>query len=242
MKIIDLHTHILPGIDDGAADMAEAMEMLRNAVASDVKAVVVTPHCNVPGFCENHYTPEFLTLLRRLRTGAVEAGIPIHILAGMEVRANDGLLTLLRQGKLLTLNGSRYLLTEFAADASPGYCTGMLRKLLDMGYTPVVAHPERCAAMWEDPGCADDWLALGCQLQLTGGSILGKFGYEAKRAADHLLSRNMAACIASDAHGSTRRTNFLADVYDYISLHYSPDTARRLFWENPLRICQNEPL
>lgn len=242
MKIIDLHTHILPGIDDGAPNMEVAVEMLRNAEASDVKAVAVTPHCNIPNFCDNHYTPDFLARLRQLRTKAVEEGIAVQILAGMEARVNDALLTLLRDGKVLTLNGSRYLLTEFPVDAAPGYCTGMLRKILELGYTPVIAHPERYAAMWQRPECVEDWLSLGCRLQITGGSLLGKFGYDAKQAADFLLDQDLAVCVASDAHGSRRRTNFLADVYDYIALHYGEDTAHRLMWENPLRICQNKPL
>lgn len=242
MKIIDLHTHILPGIDDGPATMAESIQMLQNAQASDVAAVVVTPHCNIPGFCQNYYDDAFLHALRTLRAAAEQANSPVKILAGMEVRVNDHLLALLRDKKVLTLNGSRYLLTEFAPDAAPGYCTGMLRKILSLGYTPLIAHPERYACVWQRPDCVDDWLALGCQMQLTGGSILGKFGYEAKRAADILLERDWAACVASDAHGARRRTNFLGDVYDYLKLHHSQSTAQRLLLENPLRICQNDLL
>lgn len=242
MKFLDIHTHIMPGVDDGAPTMEEALGMLRNAAASDVAALVATPHCNIPGFCRNHYDEDFLDRLRQLRAAAKEAGIPVQILAGMEVRVNDGLLSLLQEKKVLTLNGSRYLLTEFAPDAAPGYCTGMLRKILSLGYTPVIAHPERYGCVWQRPDCVDDWLALGCQMQLTGGSVLGKFGYEAKRAADILLDRDWAACIASDAHGVRRRTNYLTDVYDYLKLHYSEGHARRLLLDNPLRICQNELL
>lgn len=242
MKILDLHTHILPGVDDGAATMADSIAMLQNAQASDVAAVVVTPHCNIPGFCQNYYDDGYLASLRALRAAAAQAAVPVQILAGMEVRVNDSLLPLLRDKKVLTLNGSRYLLTEFAPDAAPGYCSGMLRKIISLDYIPLIAHPERYACVWQRPECVDDWLALGCQMQLTGGSILGKFGFEAQRTALLLLERDWAACVASDAHGPRRRTNFLGDVYDYLCLHFSEDHARRLLWENPLRICQNDLL
>lgn len=240
MKIIDIHTHVLPGVDDGSTNLEVSLGMLRNARASNVTALVATPHCNIPGFCQNYYDEAYLENLRTLRQAAEKQNIDVKILAGMEVRVNDRMLSLLQEKKVVTLNGSRYLLTEFASDAAPGYCTGMLRKIISLGYSPVIAHPERYACVWQNPDCVDEWLALGCQMQVTGGSILGKFGYEPKRAVDMLLSRGWATCVASDAHGVFHRTNFLGDVYDYLTLHYSPSTAQRLMLENPLRICQNE--
>ncbi len=242
MNLLDIHTHVMPGIDDGAANLEQSLDMLRNAQASHVAAVVATPHCNIPGFCQNVYDEDFLQNLRQLRTAAQQAQIDVQILAGMEVRVNDALLSLLHSKKVLTLNGSRYLLTEFAPDAAPGYCIGMLKKILSLGYTPVIAHPERYGCVWQRPDCVDDWLALGCHTQVTGGSLLGKFGMDAKRTADILLERDWVTCIASDAHGVLRRTNYLMDVADYLTRHYSADHAQRLLQTNPLRICQNELL
>lgn len=242
MKIIDLHTHILPGMDDGADTMATALQMLKNAQASNVAALAVTPHCNIPGWVDNFLSGAFLLRLRNLRSAAEEAGIPVKILAGMEVRASEDLPALLKEGKLLTLNGSRYLLTEFTPDVTPESCKSTLQSLLTAGVIPLVAHPERYHAVGENPEMVQDWLDMGCHIQVTGGSILGKFGREAYRTADHLLRRNLVACVASDAHGTNRRSNYLANAYDHLSLHLSRSYANMVLFDNPYRICQNETL
>lgn len=242
MKIIDLHSHILPGIDDGAVNMTETLQMLRNAVASDVQAIAATPHCNVSGFCRNHYDSSMKELLQSVRQRAKEESLPLQIISGMEARAGEELPELLQAGKVLTLNASRYLLTELPTNAPPDYCENMLQRILTLSYVPLIAHPERYRCICYDPEIAGIWLDMGCHLQLTGASVLGKFGAEPKRAAEFLLRNDMVACIASDAHGVEYRTNFLGDVYSYISLHYSSRYARLLFWDTPMAICQNQQL
>lgn len=242
MKIIDLHTHILPGIDDGADSMETALQMLKNAEASHVVALAATPHCNIPGWVDNHYDDKLLQHLRNLRIAALNAGIDIKILSGMEVRANENLLPLLQAGKLLPLNGGRYLLTEFAPDVTLSYCLEILQTIRDQGMIPLVAHPERYGTIWQNPDAVNDWLDMGCHIQITGGSVLGKFGRDAYHTADYLLRHNMAACIASDAHGLQYRTNQLSNVYDHVSLHINPVYAHMVLFDNPFRICQNETL
>ena len=117
-----------------------------------------------------------------------------------------------------------------------------LEMILDEGYIPLVAHPERYGSVCRDPSSVGQWLRMGCHVQLTGGSILGKFGAEAKNAAQYLLRNDMVACVASDAHGWRRRTNFLMDVYDHLALQYSREYAQALMWDTPLRICAGEML
>ena len=242
LKLLDLHTHVLPGLDDGADSLETALGMLRNAAASHVLALAATPHCNNPHFAGNYYDENLLASLRALRLAAEQAEIPVKILAGMEVRVNDDLPPLLTGGKVLTLNGSRYLLTEFAPDAPASYCEKMLRLILSHGLVPLIAHPERYATVWQNPEQTRCWLDLGCHLQLTGGSILGKFGKDAWKASDYLIRNDLVACVASDAHGLHYRTNRLNHVYDHLALHTSPAYAQMLLWENPLRICGNEDL
>lgn len=240
MKLCDLHTHILPGVDDGAQTLEEALQMLQNAAASDVEYLVVTPHCNVPGTGGNYRGAELEERFRRLRQAARH--IPVELALGAEVRVSAQLPRLLRQGQLPTLNGSRYLLTEFPADFAEAAFTDALADVLACGYIPLVAHPERYAAVCADPGTVEQWLDMGCHLQLTGGSILGAYGKTVQRAAAFLLRRDFVCCVASDAHGITRRSNFLMDVYDHLSLYYSRQYAQCLMRTNPLRICANESL
>lgn len=242
MNIIDLHTHVLPGMDDGARDMDTALQMLKNAAASDVKALAVTPHCNIPGRYDNYCDANYMNRLRALRSAAEEAGIDVRIMAGSEARANDLLLPMLEKGKLMTLNGSRYLLTEFAPDVSPQYCEKMLKGILAMGYVPLIAHPERYECLWQRTYLAERWLNMGCHIQLTAASILGKFGAEPQRSCTALMREDLVACVASDAHGQRRRTNYLGDVAAYLSCQYSPQYAQMLLWHNPLRMSQNQEL
>lgn len=242
MKIFDLHTHVLPGVDDGAQTMAESMAMLHNAAASNVLALVATPHCNTVLGYANYRSAEMIQRFRNLFQAAEAEGITIKLLMGMEAHATEELPQLLRQGKLIPLNGSRYLLTEFHPHHSRAYMREMLGQLLAEGCVPLIAHPERYGAVREDPACMEEFFQMGCHAQITAGSIMGKFGRDVKQAADWLLTRDLVACVASDAHGIRLRTNFLGDVYTHLELRYSQSYARMLLWDNPLRICQDQTL
>ena len=117
-----------------------------------------------------------------------------------------------------------------------------LQSILSLGYTPLVAHPERYAAVCEMPQLTAQWLDMGCHLQLTGGSILGEYGKTMHPTATFLLKNDFVACIASDAHGVSHRSNFLLDVYDHLSLRYSKHYAQCLMYENPMGICCDNDL
>ena len=240
MEMLDLHAHVLPGVDDGAATEAEALQMLRNAVASDVQALVVTPHCNVPGMPKNHLTAQLKGQFQRLCLLAKD--LPLQLMLGSEVRCTEDLPFLLRQGLIPTLNGSRYILAEFPHGGDRGSYRSTLQGILDAGFVPLVAHPERYSAVCREPAMVQQWLEMGCHVQLTAGSILGKFGREIMHTARYLLDRDMVACVASDAHGTEKRTNYLSDTYTHLQLRYSNDYARALLWDNPRRICRDELL
>ena len=242
MGMIDIHTHILPGVDDGSPRTAESLEMLRLAAASGVETVIATPHSNLPGVYANYNGEWLQASFDRLIRRAEEEEIPVRILRGMEVYATEDLPQLLEAGRVLTLNDSRYVLMEFDFHEQANWCTRMLEGVLEAGYTPIVAHPERYYAVWQEPWCVYPWLEMGAHVQLTRGSILGKFGREAKRAADYLLQHNLVACIARDAHGSRNRIPEMDDILRYITAKYSPEYADMLLTENPAKICADMPL
>ena len=235
MKLCDLHTHVLPGVDDGAPDMEYALQMLRNAAASDVELLAVTPHCNRPGEMQNYRDDSLLDRFLQLQQAAKD--IPVRLVLGAEVLADEVLPQLLCQKKIPTINGSRYLLTEFPVDATPEFFQDMLQSILELGYIPLVAHPERYISVCQMPEIVVPWLDMGCHLQLTGGSIIGEYGKTVQRTAAFLLQQDLVACIASDAHGLHHRSNFLMDVYDHLRLRYSKHYAGCLMYENPMRIC-----
>lgn len=240
MKLCDVHTHVLPGVDDGAPSLEYALQMLENAAASDVAWLAVTPHCNVP-LCDGNYLDDTL----RQRFAALQeaaADIPVNLVLGAEVRVTEDLPALLAQGRIPTLGGSRYLLTEFEMNAPADVFWPALQQILDEGYIPLVAHPERYAAVCRNPYMVEEWLDGGCHLQLTGGSILGAHGKTVQRTAHTLLRRDLVACVASDAHGVHQRSNFLLDVYDHLLIHYSKAYANCLMYTNPLRMLEDDSL
>lgn len=231
---------MLPGVDDGAPTMEYALQMLNNAVCSDVQLLAVTPHCNSAfgsgNYLDQNLKDRFLQLQRAARE------LPLKLVLGAEVQINGQVIACLRQGMIPTINGSRYLLTEFPADTPKGAFLEMLQDIQQLGYIPLIAHPERYHAVCSDPEIVVQWLDMDCHLQLTGGSIMGTYGKIVQRTAECLLRNDLVACIASDAHGLHARSNFLMDVYDHLTVRYSKQYAACLMYENPMRICMNEDI
>jgi protein-tyrosine phosphatase len=235
MKLCDLHTHILPGIDDGAPTMEYALQMLRNAAASDVELLAVTPHCNRLYEMRNYLDDSLLARFSQLQQEAKD--IPVRLVLGSEVLADEHLPQLLRHKKIPTINDSRYLLTEFPVDATPDFFLDILQSILKVGYIPLIAHPERYISVCQMPQIVVPWLDMGCHLQLTGGSVIGEYGKTIQSTATFLLQHGLVACVASDAHGVSHRSNFLLDVYDHLSMRYSKNYAQCLMYDNPMNIC-----
>lgn len=240
MKICDLHTHLLPAVDDGAPNLEYALEMLRNAAASDVELLALTPHCNRPLEISKNLSQELKPRFLQFQQAAED--IPVRLVLGAEAYADKDLPQLLKENQILTINKSRYLLTEFPMDASEAFFLETLQSILALGYVPLIAHPERYAAVCHTPQMVVPWLDMGCHLQLTGGSILGAYGKTVQRTATHLLQQDLVACVASDAHGLHHRSNFLLDVYDHLSIRYSKPYARCMMYENPMAICLDDPI
>ena len=235
MKLCDLHTHVLPGVDDGAPEMEYALQMLRNAAASDVELLAVTPHCNRPGEMRNYLDESLRARFLQIQQAAED--IPVQLVLGAEVFVDEFLPKLLHEKKIPTINGSRYLLTEFPVHTESECFLDMLQRILDLGYTPLIAHPERYSAVCSEPQIVFPWIDMGCHLQLTGGSIIGEYGKTVQRTAAFLLQQDLVACVASDAHGVHHRSNYLLDVFDHLNLWYSRHYAQCLMYENPGRIC-----
>lgn len=240
MKLCDVHTHVLPGVDDGAPTMEYALQMLENAVASDVEWLAVTPHWRATEDADAALMAQLRTDFLQLQEAA--ADLPIHLAVGGEVRVTDQLAAALTAGQVPTLNDSRYLLTEFAPHTDGAAFMPALESILRAGYIPLVAHPERYTAVCRDPHIVQDWLDGGCHLQLTGGSVMGAYGRTVQRTAATLLRNDLVACIASDAHSLHGRSNFLLDVYDHLYVQYSKAYANCLMYTNPLRMLRDETL
>lgn len=222
--------------------MEDSLELLAMAADSGVQTLVATPHCNIPDEFENYVSPQLNELFTRLDREREEAGIPLLLCRGMEIFATPELPQLLRDGKVWTLNGSRYFLMEFAFREDPDFCRWVLRACAEQGFRPVIAHPERYYFVQDDPALAYEWCTMGYALQLNKGSVLGRFGPEVQWMADLLLQHGLAACIASDAHSPVQRSTHMAEVRSYLLDAYGETYTNLLLQENPARILSGREL
>ena len=230
--MIDIHAHILPYVDDGAADMEDAFLMAELAAESGVHTIIATPHSNIPGEVDNYYDPVLAQRLVEFQGQIKASGLPLTLLAGMEIFGTEDVAQKIMEGKLISLNNSGYYLVEFGFHRSGAWITEILKSILALGKVPVVAHPERYHCVQQNLKQALDWIDLGCQLQMNRGSIFGRFGRASFRTADKLLRNDWITYVASDAHSPYQRTTFMGDVYDFLREEFSEKRARLLLMEN----------
>ena len=240
--MIDIHTHVLPGVDDGADTMDTALELLELSADSGVDCVVTTHHCNVPDEFDNYASPDLERLWARLEREVQRAGIPVELRRGMEVFATPELPELLEEGRVWTLNGTKYFLTEFSFNEDPDFCMDILEECADLGFRPIIAHPERYFFVQDDPQIAFEWCVSGYGLQLNKGSLLGRFGPGPERTALLLVDHGLAACVASDAHRPYQRSTHMTEIRSFLIETFGESCAELLLSENPGRILRGEDL
>lgn len=240
--MIDIHAHILPGIDDGARDIFDTLEMAQMAVESGVKGIVATPHCNIPGMFNNFFADEYIRIYESAVKVLKDEGIPLELYPGMEVFGTYDLPDLLVDKKIMPINQSRYVLIEFAFDEDPDFVTDLLQRVRAVGARPVVAHAERYEFVQENPQLVYEWRKAGYQIQANKGSFLGRFGRTAEKTVYQLLNHNLITVVASDAHSPHRRTTVMMDAYEELKEHCTRQQLNMLFHENPARICNNQPV
>ena len=234
--MIDLHSHILPELDDGSRSLQESLAMARMAVESGVTVMAATTHC------ADARAREVYEAWKLLRQALKENAIPLKLFPGMEIFGTEDTLQLLQEGKLFTLNGSRYPLIEFSFHSDGEHETRILRSLCKAGLRPIVAHPERYSYVQYDPEIINRWYRMGCLMQINRGSLLGRFGPGAQELAVELVDRKFAAVVASDSHSPHTRTPWMQDVQKMLSQEFSPACARKLLRENPVKILKDDPI
>jgi protein-tyrosine phosphatase len=238
--MIDLHTHVLPGIDDGADDLATAVEMCRLARAAGCTALVATPHQRTEHWANDE--PRELERLRREVEAA--AGSDPRLLLGAEVRVDSLLLEELgrpdRAG-ILGLADSRYLLLEldrFVRFERPLALTDELRVA---GWRPVYAHPELIPWLAGDPDLLGELVAAGALLQITAASLTGA-GRPVRNLCRWLLDEDLVHFVASDAHGVAWRPPGLAQAHEVLTRGWGAERADRLTRHNPAAVLSDRPL
>lgn len=240
--MIDIHAHILPGVDDGSPSLASSLEMARLAVESGVTAMVATPHCNLPDSGEPLWADALTHREQALSETLAEEGIGLTLYAGMEIFGTPDTPEKLRDGRLCTLAASRYPLIEFPFHDYGDEATDILDRVLAMGLRPIVAHPERYRYTQAEPRLLNLWVDMGCLLQVNRGSLLGRFGAREEALGHSLIERGFAAFVASDAHTSVVRTPWMRDVQELLRREYSPRTAQMLLQEHAEQVLCNKAI
>lgn len=235
--MIDLHIHILPGIDDGAQSPEDALEMARIAADSGVRAMAATSHGDFSHCDPEEYLNLYDRRLMEFRRLLEEHKIPVNVYSGMELMVNRSLLRLAEQRPLPGIGGGRYLLVEFLFDTSGSLALERLKRLQRLGYQLILAHPERYEFAKRDPERLKEFYREGILLQVNRGSILGQLGRGAARTADWLLSMGLAGLVASDAHDPVLRTSDLEETARILDLYYGGkrvgNSAREKSCQNP---------
>lgn len=238
--MIDLHSHILFGLDDGASELGVSLEMARIAVADGITHMVCTPHVQDGVYPNTNQT--IRPVFEQLKKALQERQIPLALFPGAEAHLAWDLPEKLLSGEIPTVNKTRYFLLELPHLIVPQGLCDFVTRLKNAGFIPIITHPERLA--WT--GRRADLLALinaiGCPLQVTADSLLGRFGAAALQQATLLLDTGSHVLVASDAHSPRSRAPRLATAMEMVASRWGEAAARRMFIDTPQMILADEML
>ena len=236
--MIDLHCHLLPGVDDGSKSMDISLKLATDAVKDGIDYALLTPH-HMNGVYLNHkqsviqQTQEFQVELDRHK-------IPLKVFPGQEVRINGDLLTALDQDDILFADeGGQYLMLEFPDDDIPNYTSNMIYELMQRGIIPVIVHPERNTKIMKQPDILYDLLNKGCLSQITAGSYVGIFGHKVQKFSKQLIQSGQVYIFASDAHNLPNRKYEMTNAFAKLGNEFGNDYVSK-FSENAKRIINGD--
>jgi protein-tyrosine phosphatase len=240
IDMIDLHCHILPGIDDGATDLDMSLAMARMAVADGITHLACTPHIT-PGIYDN--TVEVIARsMQGLRAALEEAHIPLVLVIGADIHLDRRMPQRLESGLLPTVNRSRYFLFEPPHHVAPPRIEMLVSELIAANYIPILTHPERLTWIESRYALIEDMVRRGALVQLTAGAITGGFGRRPKYWSEKMLETGMVAVISSDAHNTTSRPPVLSRAWEAVATRLGEDEAWQLVHYRPAAILNNEPV
>jgi len=235
--MIDLHSHLLPGIDDGAPNLEDALAMARQAVADGTTVLACTPHI-YPGLFPN--TPEIIAeATRKLSQALKDNAIPLELVYGADIQIIPELVSQLRSGELPTLNHTRYFLFEPPHHVPNTAMLELVHNSVAAGYVPIITHPERLSYAFAKYREFAEAVASGAWLQLTGNAITGHFGPDIAKLSERFLRDGLVHIVASDAHDVRHRPPVLSHAYERCVALVGETEAQQLFVQRPRAILEN---
>ena len=239
--MIDIHSHILPALDDGPTTVQESMEMCRIAVHDGIKKIVATPHVENGMFDVN--AQMVLERVNTLNQLIQQEGLDLTIYPGSEVHLNDRLINenIIKESHILTINGNKtYILLEFSFQWIPTETEHVIFKLKSMGFTPILPHLERNYGIQENSAVLHRFVDMGAVLQVTAQSITGGFGSAPKKCVLWMLKNNLVHVVASDAHSPANRPPILSQAVKIVSDILDEETAHKMVSEYPKMILEGK--
>lgn len=230
MGYIDIHSHILPHLDDGAGNMETTLEMLRIAYQEGITHIIATPHYKSGRFPAD--ARKLQNTLHKVELAAREEHIPIALYAGNEIYYNSELEEKFQSGALCTMNGTSYVLVEFSPFEGYLYIRNAMEDILGMGYTPILAHVERYQCMCKDISCVKELKNMGCEIQVNAGSVVGDNGWRIKGFLKKLLKEELVDYIGTDAHNTAGRKPAMQKCAAYLYRKCERSYADALLYGN----------
>jgi len=235
--MIDIHSHVLYGVDDGADTVDHSVDMLEMALANGTTEIVASPHANTEFNYLSEVVEQRVSELNQLMGGR------IRIYSGCDFHLKfDNVNDALENPNKYTIDHKRYLLVELSDMVIFKSTEPDFQRLQQAGMLLVITHPERNPLLQQRMEQLRDWIEMGCYLQVTAGSLFGRFGRRANAFAEELMKRNMVHFLASDAHDCNHRPPILTEAYKLVSKKYGDKRAMQLMVEHPRLALQGEPL
>lgn len=229
-RVVDVHIHILPGVDDGSQDMEETLAMLQKAYAEGITDIIATPHHKSGRHNASLRTIQRLT--EQVQECANQNNIPIQIYPGNEVLYYSDMEDSLEDHRICTMNNTEYVLLEFSPGDRFTYIRNAVDSVFGMGYQPIIAHVERYECMVRHPEYVTELKQMGAGIQINAGSITGETGWKVKRLAHKLLQRRLVDYVGTDAHSCKGRTPSISKCADLLYKKFDSDYADAILYGN----------
>jgi protein-tyrosine phosphatase len=239
--MIDIHSHILPGIDDGPSTLEESIQMARMATEDKIEIMIATPHC-LNGLY-NNWRAQILSMCTEFNGALQRHHIPLSVLPGSEVHLSTEIIEALEKNQLMTLNDTgRYLSLELPNQLIPQSVIRFINQLIKRKITPIISHPERNQAIQNDIELLYNFIMAGALAQITAGSLTGKFGSRALHTSQRIIEYKMIHFMASDAHSTQVRPPKLQAAYKKLTSIAGKSRADSIIFQAPRAVIEGKLL
>jgi Capsular polysaccharide biosynthesis protein len=212
--MIDIHSHVLPGIDDGAKEIDMTLNMLQIAVSNGTHQIVATPHYRT-GYYENNYE-DVNKIVGEVNNIIRAKDMDIKVILGQEIFLDNHTVEMYKKGIIGCIENTQYMLVELPMDVMPKNAIDIIYELKLKGVKPIIAHPERYNYIIEKTSMINDFIEEGCLFQINAGSITGVFGKKVQKTSEILMQQGVCNFIASDAHSTGRRCPGIKEAFEIV--------------------------